>query len=205
VDVVGEQRFPLSNPPPPSLTNLEDSTLLLLTTLRELRAMETLVKEKKKAIRSLKKRAADPNDKKAVTKQLEAQLKQMKTEVKKEQAKKNQPVRASTKRKRCDKGSDSDDGDDEELLGEFTRPEKRVLNTIDKWQKGHRWAALLAAQNKVVESVTVSTWAEAHVMMCEHGWAIVDNFVELLHPACRTDAEMRDYILDCTLACLAFA
>ncbi len=97
------------------------------------------------------------------------------------------------------------DGDDDDLLGEFTRPGKRVLNTIDKWQKGHRRAALSAAQNKLAETVTVSTWAEAHASMCEHGWAIVDNFVDLLHPACRPDADMRDYILDCTLACLSCA
>ncbi len=138
---------------------------------------------------------------------MEAQLKATKTEVKKEkeQAKKNQPVRAVTKRKRGEKVSDDDDDDDEDLIGEYTRPGKRVLNTIDKWQKGHRRAALVAAQNKLAESVTVSTWAEAHATMCEHGWAIVDNFVELLHPACRPDVEMRDYILDCTLDSLACA
>jgi hypothetical protein len=198
-----DERFPLSNPPPIfSATNREDSKLLLPTTLRELRAMESLVKEKKKAIRSLKKLAADPNDKLLAAKQLAAQLKAMKEEVKmeKEQAKKSQPVRPSTKRPRHHTGSDDEDGDDADLLGEFTRPGKRVLNTIDKWQKGHRKAALSAAQNKLAETVTVSTWAEAHASMCEHGWAIVDNFVDLLHPACRPDADMRDYILDCTLA-----
>jgi hypothetical protein len=113
-DVREDMRFPLSNPQPIlSRTNLDDSTLLLPTTLHELRAMESLVKEKKKAIRSLKKLAADPNDKQAATKQLEAQLKAMKTELKKEkeQAKKSKPVRPSTKRPRCDTGSDDEDGD----------------------------------------------------------------------------------------------
>jgi hypothetical protein len=153
----------------------------------------------------MQKKAADPNDKKAVV-----NLKAMKTEVKmekeqakkmeKEQAKKNVPAYSLPKRPRCDDADDDEDDENDDVLDDFTRPEKWVLNTIDKWQKGHRRAALLAVQNKAVESVTVTvgTWAEAHTNMCVHGWAVVDNFVDFLHPACRPDAEMRDYILDCT-------
>ena len=215
-ETMESQRQP---PPPPAYTNTEETPTFngmvdpgtqLPTTIRELRAMEALVKAKKKIIRSMQKKAADPHDKKAVAKQLAAQLKAMKTEVKmekeqakkmeKEQAKKNVPVLPLPKRPRCDDADDDEDGDNDDVIDDFTRPEKRVLNTIDKWQKGHRRAALLAAQNKVVESVTVDTWAEAHANMCVHGWAVVNNFVDLLHPACRPDADMRDYILDCTFA-----
>jgi hypothetical protein len=81
----------------------------------------------------MQKKAAGPNDKKAVAKQLAAQLKAMKTEVKmeKEQAKTNVAVRSLPKRPHC-----ADDDED------FTRPEKKVFNTIDKWQKGYRRPAL---------------------------------------------------------------
>ncbi len=95
--------------------------------------------------------------------------------------------------------------DDNEAEGEsddfdiFARPERRAQNTIDKWQKGHRRAGLVAVENKVVEAVTCTTWAEAYANMYEHGWAVVDHFADLLHPACRPDVEQRDYVLDCTL------
>jgi hypothetical protein len=222
---VEENSKSLANPPPPpampktgetiASNGMVEPGLLLPTTIRELRQMEALVKAKKKIIRSMQKKAADPNDKIAVAKQLAAQLKAMKTEVKmekerakmtaKEQAKTNIAVRSLPKRPRSANVDDDEDDGNSDVIEDFAPPGKRVLNTIDKWQKGHRRAALLAAQNKVVETVTVGTWAEAHANMCKYGWAVVDNFVDLLHPACRPDADMRDYILDCTFhsdACL---
>jgi hypothetical protein len=56
---------PLHNPPPPLTTSAEHVSSILPDNLRELREMENLVKEKNKAIRTLKKRQADPTDKKA--------------------------------------------------------------------------------------------------------------------------------------------
>jgi seryl-tRNA synthetase len=159
--------------------------------------MEAMVKEKKKAIRSLKKQQADPTDKKAEAKRLQEQLRAIKTEVKEERAKAREGHlgRPNQKRPRCDEAEDDDVEDDDGL---YSRPEKRVLTAIDKWQKGHRRAALTAAQQQLVQSVTVGSWEEASDKMQQYGWAVVDNFTELMHPACRPDADMRDYILDCT-------
>ena len=189
---------PLHNPPPPPERPVDDVCSTLPDTLRELRAMETLVKEKKKAIRTLKKQQTDTNDKKAQKKRLEEQLKAIKTEVKAEKAKAKQDVvpRPRLKRQRGEEDDDDIDGDDDDSWL-FSRPEKRVLNAIDKWQKGHRRAALSAATNKIVESVTVDTWEAAYEKLCDQGWAVVNNFGDLMHPACRPDADMRDYILDC--------
>jgi hypothetical protein len=79
---------PHSNPPPPPTTTGEEQrSSTLPDTVRELRAMEAMVKGKKKAIRALKKQQADPTDKKAEAKRLQEQLRAIKTEVKEERAK----------------------------------------------------------------------------------------------------------------------
>ncbi len=189
----------MANPPPPPNEDSDDLSRTLPDTLRELRAMETLVKEEKKAIRSMKKRQADPNDKRAQKKSLELQLKAINTEVKQEKAKSKleQAVRPNVKRARCEE-DDDDMEEGNEDNGWNMRPEKRVLNAIDKWQKGHRRAALSAATNKVVKAITVDSWEDACEKLSEHGWAVISNYVDLIHPACRADSDMRDYILDCT-------
>ena len=87
----------------------------------------------------------------------------------------------------------------------FNASGKRVLTTIDKWQKGHRRAALSVARNKLVEKVTCTTWEEAYHNLCEYGWAVVNNWPDLAHPACRPDAEQRDYMLSCTFLTLPFS
>ena len=158
--------------------------------------MEAMVKGKKKAIRALKKQQVDPTDKKAEAKRLQEQFRAIKTEVKEERAKVKEGHlgRPNLKRQRCDEAEDDIEDDD----GLYPRPEKRVLTAIDKWQKGHRRAALTAAQQQLVQAVTVGSWEEAHDKMQQYGWAVIDNFTELMHPACRPDADMRDYILDCT-------
>ncbi len=69
-----------------------------------------------------------------------------------------------------------------------------MLNTIDKWQQGHRRAALAAAKNKTVEKVTVTTWAEAYEMMCKYGFAVLDNFTQLFYPDVAPDEAQRDYM-----------
>jgi hypothetical protein len=51
-----------------------------------------------------------------------------------------------------------------------------------------------------VEAITVDSWVEAYEKLSEHGWAVVNNYVDLIQPASRPDSDMRDYILDCTLA-----
>ncbi len=74
-------------------------------------------------------------------------------------------------------------------------PKKNVLNTVDKWQKGHRRAALSAANSKLVDSVTVRSWAEALEKLRTDGFAVVEDFVELFSEDCRPTAEQRDFIL----------
>jgi hypothetical protein len=164
-----------------------------------LREFEALLKDKKKMVRAMKKRALDVDDKRAQKKHLEDQLKAIKKEQKSEKAKAKleKTMRAPKKRVRLDSDDNEAEGESDDF-GLFARAERKPLNTIDKWQKGHRRAALLAVENKVVEAVTCTTWAEAYENMYEHGWAVVDHFADLLHPACRPDAEQRDYVLDCT-------
>jgi hypothetical protein len=148
----------------------------------------------------MKKRAVDVDDKRAQKKLPEDQLKAINKEVKSEKAKAklHKSVRPPKKRVRLDSDDNEAEGESDDF-GLFARAERKPLNTIDKWQKGHRRAALLAVENKVVEAVTCRTWAEAYENMYEHGWAVVDHFADLLHPACRPDAEQRDCVLDCTL------
>ncbi len=43
----------------------------------------------------------------------------------------------------------------------------------------------------------MDSWEEAYEKLCDQGWAVVNNYVDLMHPACHPDADMRDYILDC--------
>ena len=145
------------------------------------------------------------DDKTRMKKLLEEQLKALKSEAKtaKAEAKVKVSVRPAGKRIRDDDDAHNrDEGSEDFDL--FKRPEKRVLTTIDKWQKGHRRAALCAARNKLVENVTCSSWEEAYVNLFEHGWAVVDNWPDLVHPACRPDAEQRDYILTCTSTFLLY-
>ncbi len=204
-DLGRDHSLNLTNPPPPPGTVVQDGSSSLPDTIRELREMEALLKDKKKMVRSMKKRALDVDDKRAQKKHLEDQLKAIKKEVKREKAKAKleKPVRAPKKRVRLDSDENEAEGESDDF-GLFARPERKPLNTIDQWQKGHRRAALLAVENKVVEAVTCTTWAEAYANMYEHGWAVVNHFADLLHPACRPDAEQRDYVLDCTLS-LVFA
>ena len=158
---------------------------------RELRDAQEKVKAAKKLMLHWKKEATEKSQVRAEKKRLEARLKAVKLEVKKEAAAtKLQAQHERTKRQRSD-DSDLDvdsDSDDE-------RPKKRVLSTIDKWQKGHRRAAISAAKNKIVEKVTVPSWAEAKDMMEEYGFAVVDNWTELMSAESQPTAEQRDYIL----------
>jgi hypothetical protein len=158
---------------------------------RELRDAQEKVKAAKKLMLHWKKEATEKSQVRAEKKRLEARLKAVKLEVKKEAAAtKLQAQHERTKRQRSDE-SDIDvdsDSDDE-------RPKKRVLSTIDKWQKGHRRAAISAAKNKIVEKVTVHSWAEAKDMMEKYGFAVVENWTELMSAESQPTAEQRDYIL----------
>ena len=162
--------------------------------------MESLLKAKKKLVANMRKQEALTDDKTRTKKLLEEQLKALKTEAKtaKAEAKLKESVRTAGKRRRDDDDANNRDDEGSDDFGLFKRPEKRVLTTVDKWQKGHRRAALCAARNKLVENVTCSSWEEAYGNLCEHGWAVVNNWADLVHPACRPDAEQRDYILTCT-------
>ena len=168
-------------------------------TLRELREMEKLLKSKKKLISALKKEKADPDNKRTAQKMLEEQLKVLKSQVKEEKKalKQEEKSMAPAKRRRED-NNDDDINDGSEDFDCFKAPGKRVLTTIDKWQKGHRRAALCAARNKLVEKVTCDSWAEGYQNMYEYGFAVVNHWPDLVHPACRPNAEQRDYILTCT-------
>ncbi len=76
-------------------------------------------------------------------------MKQVKLEVKKEAAATRLQVQETqNKRKRMDDfDSDADSASDDNNMSD--RPKKRGLIPVDKWQKGHRRAALSAARNKV--------------------------------------------------------
>jgi hypothetical protein len=82
--------FNFTNPPPPPGTVVQDVSSSLPETIRELRAMEALLKDKKKMVRHMKKRALDEDDKRAQKKLLEDQLKAIKKEVQSEKAKAKQ-------------------------------------------------------------------------------------------------------------------
>ena len=118
----------------------------------------------------------------------------MKLEVQQEAAATKLQGKVSGDKRKRTEGSDSEGFDTDD-----GQPKKRVLNTVDKWQKGHRRAALEAARKKVVEQVTVQTWAEAYVMLRDHGWAVVENFTSLFSPESQPNGEQRDYILQGTI------
>ncbi len=75
-----------------------------------------------------------------------------------------------------DDDDDADSNVESEDFDIFKPSGKGVLTTIDKWQKGHRRAALSAARNKLVQTVTCATWAEAYENLCEYGWAVVNHW-----------------------------
>ena len=129
-------------------------------------------------------------------KRLEEQLKVVKMEVKVEAAATKQETQLpSQKRKRGDESESDDDDNGDDDFGFEPKKMKRVLTAVDKWQKGHRKAALAAASNKLVENVTVTSWEGAYENMFEHGFAVVDDWTTLLSPECRPTQEQRDYIL----------
>jgi hypothetical protein len=84
----------------------------------------------------------------------------------KAEAKKQENSRATVKRRREDEDPDDSNAGSEDF-DFFKAPEKRVLTTIAKWQKGHRRARVrpvcgpCAARNKLVEKVTCASWEEA--------------------------------------------
>jgi hypothetical protein len=183
----GSSAQPLREPP-----SIPDS-------FRELCELEKALKVKKKLHAKMLKDKADPDNKRVARKLLEKQLQMLKQEAKKQKAdaKQEESLRASVKRRREDDEPNDSNAGSEDF--EFVqRPGKRILNTVDKWQKGHRRAALCAARNNLVEKVTCDSWAEAYINLCEHGWAVVNNWPDLVHPACRPDTDQRDYILTCT-------
>ena len=182
----------LGNGPFPTIPSLPD-------TMRECREMENLLKSKKILLRKLQREKADPDNKKKAKKELEDQLKALKNEVKKEKEtlKQEEKAKVPAKRRREDNNEDDNNwgSDDYEF---FKTPGKRVLTTIDKWQKGHRRAALCAARNKLVEKATSDSWEEGYHNMCEYGFAVVNHWAYLVHPLCRPTAEQRDYMQTCT-------
>ena len=142
----------------------------------------------------------DSSGKRALKKRLEEQLKVVKIQVKVEAAAtKLQTLLPVQKRKRGDESDSEDDNNDDDDMELEAKKTKRVLTAVDKWQKGHRKAALAAASNKLVENVTVTPWEEAYRNMCEYGFTVVDDWTTLLSPKCRPTKEQRDYILQCTI------
>ncbi len=74
---------------------------------------------------------------------LEEQLKVVKMEVKVEAAATKQETQLpSQKRKRGDESESDDDDNGDDDFGFEPKKMKRVLTAVDKWQKGHRKAAL---------------------------------------------------------------
>ena len=198
----------LYNPPPPpemsgtplpSHDNAAMEGSAIEMKMRELREAQAKVKAAKKFMTAWKKDVVGKSTHRAKKIRLEEELKKVKLEVKMETAAtKLQAQESRNKRKRMnDMDSDDDSASDGNDISD--KPRKRVLTTIDKWQQGHRRAALSAARNKLIEKVTVGSWAEAKIMMEDYGFAVVDNFVELFSNESKPTLEQRDYIYQCTL------
>jgi hypothetical protein len=83
---------------------------------------------------------------KGFEKRLEEQLKVVKVQVKVEAAATKQETQLPPqKRKRGDESDSDDDDNGDDDFGLEPKKTKRVLTAVDKWQKGHRKAALAAA------------------------------------------------------------
>ena len=187
----------LSNPLPPGVMQSGNylEYLEIQAQVQELREATERMKAAKLFMKKWKKEQKAASGKREEKKRLEEQLKRVKLEVKLEdEAAKQQSTLETTKRKRVNDDDNSDSESDG--FGMSDTKKKRVLTTVDKWQKGHRRAALSAANSKFVESVTVRTWAAAVEKMRTHGMAVVDDFVELFSPEIRPTEEQRDYILE---------
>jgi hypothetical protein len=200
----GSQLFPLSNPmtttsnvpPPPPGFEATDKDENVSDYMRAVREAQEKMRKAKKDFKRWKKAKLESSGKRALKKRLEEQLKVVKMEVKVKAAATKQVTQLPPqKRKRGDESESEDDDNGDDDFGFVPKKMKRVLTAVDKWQKGHRKAALAAASNKLVEKVTVTSWEGAYENMFEHGFAVVDDWTNLLSPECRPTQEQRYYIL----------
>jgi hypothetical protein len=186
-------------PPPPPEEQEEVAEENLSDYVIAVRDAQEKIRNAKLKLKHWKRQKLEASGKRALKKKLEEQLKVVKREVKMEaEVTKRKTQMPPQKRKRGDDSDSNDDEVDDDDIGfDLKKPTKRVLTAVDKWQKGHRKAALAAAANKLVEKVTVTTWQGAYENMFEHGFAVVNDWPTLLSPECRPTPEQRDYILQC--------
>ena len=198
--------YPLSNsmttasdlPPPPLAFEDTDKDQKASEYMIAVREAQENMRKPKTQLKLWKRAKLESSGKRALKKRLEEQLKVVKMEVKVEAAATKQETQLPPqKRKRGDESESDDDNKGDDDFGFEPKKMKRVLTAVDKWQKGHRKAALAAASNKLVENVTVTTWEGAYENMFEHCFAVADDWTTLLSPECRPTQEQRDYILQC--------
>jgi hypothetical protein len=198
------ERFPLSNPmttaldlpPPPPAFEATDKDENVSEYMMAVRDAQEKMRKSKTQLKLWKKAKLESSGKRALKKRLEEQLKVVKMEVKVEAAATKQETQLPPhKHKRGDESESDDDDNGDDDFGFEPKKMKRILTAVDKWQKGHRKAALAAASNKLVQNVTVTSWEGAYENMFEHGFAVVDDWTTLLSPECRPTQEQRDYIL----------
>ncbi len=164
--------------------------------VRELRDAEAQLKVAKKKMQLVKQGLVETFISRKKQKDLMKELKVVKAAVKKAEdaAAKREVQKITGRRKRDEMCDDSGEELSDMNTDMPTNKKKRLLSTIDKWQQGHRTAALAAAQAKTVERVTVRSWAEAYEKLREYGFAVVEDFVHLFHPDCAPNIEQRDYM-----------
>jgi hypothetical protein len=181
----------LSNDPLP-FSPSENFTI----SVRELRDAEAQLKVAKKKMQLVKQGLVETFISRKKQKDLMKELKVVKAAVKKAEdaAAKREVQKITGRRKRDEMCDDSGEELSDMNTDMPTNKKKRLLSTIDKWQQGHRTAALAAAQAKTVERVTVRSWAEAYEKLREYGFAVVEDFVHLFHPDCAPNIEQRDYM-----------
>jgi hypothetical protein len=179
--------------PPPVIPFVEKD--LFTNSVRELRDAEAKFKAAKKRMREVKQTRVEKSQSRQKKVALQKELKIVALEVKAEDALVKLKVQDLNRRRKrdlmCD---DSDESLSDITVGMATKKTKRTLSTIDKWQQGHRAAALAAAQAKTVAQATVRSWPDAYDMLCKYGFAVVDDFVDLFHPDCAPSIEQRDYM-----------
>jgi hypothetical protein len=165
------------------------------SSVKHLRDAEAQFKAAKKQMLLVKQGLVTTSINRNKKKDLMKELKLVKLAVKAEDAAAKREVQKITGRRKRDELCEDSASELSDMDMDLpTKKKKRVLTTIDKWQQGHRAAALAAAEAKTVERVTVKSWPEAYQMLREYGFAVVENFVDLFHPDCAPSKEQRDYM-----------
>jgi hypothetical protein len=164
--------------------------------VRKLRDAEAQLQAAKKQMQLVQQGLVETSITRKKKEDLMMELKVVKAAVKAEDAAAKREVQKVTGRRKRDEMCDDSGEELSDMNTDMpTKKKKRQLSTtsIDKWQQGHRAAALAAAKAKTFERVTVRSWAEAYEKLREYGFAVVEDFVHLFHPDCAPNITQRDY------------